>query len=71
MLFSSLFQGIGGMPFGVDGIGGTGGTSGNLGANKPRSSATCPAGVHATIPCCQTKVCSVNCPVGTKVFKVA
>ena len=40
------------------------------GANRACSSGTCPAGVHAAMPCCHTIVCAVSCPVGTNCFKV-
>ena len=60
--------GVGGTG-GADGVEGTGGT-GAAGANKAWSSGTCPAGSHAGMPCCQTKVSFVSCPVGTNDFNV-
>jgi hypothetical protein len=52
---------IGGMAGGVGVDGGMGGIpAGIAGANNCCNFCTCPAGVHAAMPCSQTGVCAVS-----------
>ena len=56
---------------GADGVPGMGGgATGATGAKSACSSGTCPAGVHAAMPCCHTIVWAVSCFVGTNCFRV-